>query len=559
MDTRRTSNGSTFDWQSCIDALTDTRLEELAAWRGYSLKFCKWLRDQSLIGLYLGGWAFPVQDMEGNVIGAHYLRGDPAAKQWRFSPGATAEPFIIGKTEMNWGIATAPVAHCFESQWDAFAFLDISGAYLSDEVAVVITRGAANGSKIAERTCDDTKLYVWTQNDAAAKNGDAPSEKWFKAIKASVMQDFYRVATPRPHKDLNDWTRAGATKAAILQAVHSAAPIVAQGSETIPTISFCSIESLPDKPPKEVIGGLLRVGQVALIGGHSKKWKSYAFRDMLFCAANGIPWLCFEPAQGVVIDIDFECEGWDLRRRYELLRECYGQGDFSNIKLAIMRGQAASIDRLNHLAELLSSQSISPTLIGVDPVYRLLGGKNENDAGVITEMMNKFLAIASNTGSALVSSHHFSKGDQSAKEAIDRFSGSGVWGRHPNALMTFTENAQQDCFTVNVVHRSFPPRQDFVVRWQYPRFLIEKDGDPEDLKVREKGRPTKNSAQDLCHLIAADDTVSYSHLWQLAQIAWKISQRTFDRRLKEAKDKGWIYRTPNDEYGLTVSYINRQK
>jgi hypothetical protein len=553
MDTHRTSNGSTFDWLPCVQAVTDEHLAELAAWRGYSREFCKWLRDTSLIGLYLDGWAFPV-DTEGNVIGAHYLRGDPAAKQWRFSPGVTAEPFVIGDVE------GAGQIHCFESQWDAFAFLDGSSAYLNRGVSAIVTRGASNGSTIAKRICySQADLYIWVQNDSPGQNGDAPSEKWFKAIQASVMQDFYRVATPRPHKDLNDWTRAGATKEAILQAVRSAAPIVEQGSERIPTISFCSIESLPDKPPKEVIGGLLRVGQVALIGGHSKKWKSYAFRDMLFCAANGIPWLCFEPAQGVVLDIDFECEGWDLRRRYELLRECYGQGDFSNIKLAIMRGQAASIDRLNHLAELLSSQSISPTIIGVDPVYRLLGGKNENDAGVITEMMNKFLAIASNTGSALVSSHHFSKGDQSAKEAIDRFSGSGVWGRHPDALMTFTENAQQDCFTVNVVHRSFPPRQDFVVRWQYPRFLIEKDGDPEDLKVREKGRPKKNSAQDLCHLIAADDTVSYSHLWQLAQIAWKISQRTFDRRLKEAKDKGWIYRTPNDEYGLTVSYINRQK
>jgi hypothetical protein len=555
MDTHRTSNGSTFDWLSCAQAVTDEHLAELATWRGYSPEFCNWLRDNQLIGRYRCGWAFPVVDTQGNIFGAHYLHGDPTKKDWRYSPGATAEPLVIGKIE------GATATHCFESQWDAFAFLDLSGDYLNEVVAMIITRGASNTSRIGERIYGQTELYVWPQNDSAGLNGEAPSEKWFKQIQSSARGDFYRVAIPRPHKDFNDWSRAGATKEAIVQALGSALPVVAQSSqgEIIPTISFCSIESLPLDPPKEVIGGLLRVGQVALIGGHSKKWKSYAFRDMLFCAANGIPWLCFEPAKGVVLDIDFECEGWDLRRRYELLRECYGQGDFSNIKLAIMRGQAASIDRLSHLAELLSSQSISPTLIGVDPVYRLLGGKNENDAGVITEMMNKFLAIASNTGSALVSSHHFSKGDQSAKEAIDRFSGSGVWGRHPDALMTFTENAQQDCFTVNVVHRSFPPRQDFVVRWQYPRFLIEKDGDPEDLKVREKGRPKKNSAQDLCHLIAADDAVSYSHLWQLAQIAWKISQRTFDRRLKEAKDKGWIYRTPNDEYGLTVSYINRQK
>jgi hypothetical protein len=98
MDTGRTNIGQ-FDWSACVEAITDAHLKELADWRGYSPEFCKWLRDTSLIGRYRCGWAFPVQDTEGNVIGAHYLHGDPAAKQWRFSHGATAEPFIIGDVD----------------------------------------------------------------------------------------------------------------------------------------------------------------------------------------------------------------------------------------------------------------------------------------------------------------------------------------------------------------------------------------------------------------------------------------------------------------------------
>jgi hypothetical protein len=217
------NNGSNFDWLPCVQAVTDEHLAELATWRGCSLEFCNWLRDNQLIGRYSCGWAFPVGDAEGNLIGAHYLRGDPAKKDWRYSPGATAEPFVIGQIE------GAVATHCFESQWDAFAFLDRSGDYLNKEVAVIITRGAANASRIAERIYSETELYVWPQNDSPGQNGNAPSEKWFKQIQSSARGDFYRVSIPPRHKDLNDWTRNGATKETVLLAIELATQIVAPG------------------------------------------------------------------------------------------------------------------------------------------------------------------------------------------------------------------------------------------------------------------------------------------------------------------------------------------
>jgi AAA domain len=318
-------------------------------------------------------------------------------------------------------------------------------------------------------------------------------------------------------------------------------------------IEFLSLARLPKEPPPLVLDGLLRVGQVLLMGGHSKKWKSYALRDLFFCVANGFNWLGHRTFPGLVVDIDLECEKWDLRRRYEEIRDSYGTGNLDNIKIASLRGKVLSISDLAQLPEQL--KTFGASLAGIEPVYRLLAGKSESDAGAITDMMNRFLTIATETLAALATSHHFSKGGQADKEAIDRFSGSGVWGRHPDALITFTQHAEEDCFTVDITLRSFPSRPPFVVQWQYPRFHLKQDADPENLK-RPVGRPKKSGVEEVCSLMPAKETVSPDDLYRRAHTILGMSKRTFDRRINEGKTQGWIYRTPTDEYGLTTHYIN---
>jgi hypothetical protein len=323
-------------------------------------------------------------------------------------------------------------------------------------------------------------------------------------------------------------------------------------------IEFLSLARLPKEPPPLVVDGLLRVGQVLLMGGHSKKWKSYALRDLFFCVANGFDWLGHPTTQGLVADIDLECETWDLRRRYEEIRVSYGVGDLDNIKVVSLRGKVLSLSDLVALPEQLKTLGSPVSLVGIDPVYRLLAGKSESDTGAVTEMMNRFLAIATQARAALATSHHFSKGAQADKEAIDRFSGSGVWGRHPDALITFTQHAEEDCFTVDIVLRSFPSRGPFVVQWDYPRFKLKQDADPENLK-RPVGRPKKSGVEEVCSLIPAKETVCPDDLYRRAHTILGMSKRTFDRRINEGKTQGWIYRTPTDEYGLTTHYINGHK
>src|SRR5207249_2565919 len=91
----KTRSTSTLDWQACVEAFTEKHVQWLAKWRGYSIEFCRWLRENGLVGLFNGCIAFPVHDRAGNVIAIHYRLKDGA---WRYHPqGARVYLLVIGE------------------------------------------------------------------------------------------------------------------------------------------------------------------------------------------------------------------------------------------------------------------------------------------------------------------------------------------------------------------------------------------------------------------------------------------------------------------------------
>src|SRR6516162_10207315 len=84
-----------FDWSACVDAFTDAVALRLRIERGYSLALCRWLKQNGLIGMYQGCFAFPVHDSEGNVVAVHYRLKDGS---WLHYPqGAKVRPLVIGE------------------------------------------------------------------------------------------------------------------------------------------------------------------------------------------------------------------------------------------------------------------------------------------------------------------------------------------------------------------------------------------------------------------------------------------------------------------------------
>jgi hypothetical protein len=94
------------------------------------------------------------------------------------------------------------------------------------------------------------------------------------------------------------------------------------------------------------------------------------------------------------------------------------------------------------------------------------------------------------------------KGNQAEKEAIDRGSGAGSFGRDPDVILDFTDHEDtspaKPIFSVSVIIREFEHIGDFVVYWEPPLLIKDTTGlNPHDLKQRQKaGRPKKDKEYD---------------------------------------------------------------
>jgi hypothetical protein len=140
-------------------------------------------------------------------------------------------------------------------------------------------------------------------------------------------------------------------------------------------------------------------------------------------------------------------------------------------------------------------------LVISDPIYKMLGGRSENSAGDINVMMDQLEDLIQRTQGANAFGHHFTKGNQSDKDAIDRASGSGVFQRDPDTLLAMTKHETDNCFTVESILRNHCPLADFVLEWHYPLFVPRRDLDPQDLK-KPRGRepsPAQKSRESRPH------------------------------------------------------------
>jgi hypothetical protein len=201
-----------FDWQKCGAAFLDKHVEQIAKWRGFSVEFVRELREKVWIGIHNGLVAFPVHN-DGEIVGTHYRLKN--GKWKHFPTGIKAAPLVFGK------LTSGERVNVFESTWDGLAFMDKSG----ERDGIVITRGAGNGALIADLLPANCTAFIWPQNDEADfKSGVKPSEKWFSVVceNANRACTLKRVVTPERFKDLNDWTRDGATVDDLLFAISNA-------------------------------------------------------------------------------------------------------------------------------------------------------------------------------------------------------------------------------------------------------------------------------------------------------------------------------------------------
>jgi len=299
-----------------------------------------------------------------------------------------------------------------------------------------------------------------------------------------------------------------------------------------------------DRPP-ELVKGLLHQGEKLAIGGGSKSFKTFALLDLSLSIAYGLDWLGMPTEPGRVCYCNFELPAWSMQRRLQAICKARGIEPEPN-RMAVwnLRGHAAAYDKIIPvLIEQLAGGGYS--LIVLDPVYKLLGASDENSARDITALLNAVEALNEATSASVAFGSHFSKGNQSAKDSIDRISGSGVFARDPDSILTLTKLKEEETFAVEFTLRNFPPMQKFGIRWQYPLFVRDESLDPEDLR-KANSRPAKHTVEKILKVLGKRRLRSVQ--WQELCEDKGIPRSTFYELLRKSENLCLISHNPDDTY-----------
>jgi hypothetical protein len=278
-----------------------------------------------------------------------------------------------------------------------------------------------------------------------------------------------------------------------------------------------------------------------IIGGPSKSFKTWTQLDLALSVATGSAFWDLETRQTRVLFCNLEIQTPFFWRRVDAICRAKDIGRPADLEAWNLRGFSAP-------AEILIPKIITRMeqkeygLIILDPVYKILGDRDENKAGDIADLLNRLETLAVQTGAAVVFGAHFAKGNASQKEAIDRVSGSGSFARDPDSIVMMTAHEEEGAFTVETILRNLQPMESFVVRRDHPLMVRDEELDPAKLKQQAGGR-VRRTVEEILDLLPEEGATSTQ--WRdLADTEAGIGKTCFYKLVKQAGNR--IYKSEVD-------------
>ena len=244
----------------------------------------------------------------------------------------------------------------------------------------------------------------------------------------------------------------------------------------------------PANELEEIIEGVLHEGCKMIISGSSKAGKTWSLINLAIAASNGLPWLGMPVKQSTVLYLDFE------------LKKFFGTDRLKRVAKATFKGEIPMNPRLDYwplrgyrteLLDLLTKIRVEKRnykLIILDPYYKLATGIDENDAKAVGEIVNLIEDFSEETGAAIVFAHHFSKGNKSETDHIDRASGSGVFARDPDAILTLTSHEEEEHLILETTSRNCPFSPPKVLEFSADTFPLFQHKPDLEAKFRKPGQ-----------------------------------------------------------------------
>lgn len=302
--------------------------------------------------------------------------------------------------------------------------------------------------------------------------------------------------------------------------------------EGLPPIrSAKDLLSDPPPMPVELVEGLIHHGTKTILGGGSKSYKTWSLMDLAVSVATGSEWMGFKCRQSRVLYVDLEVQTPVSAGRFQAIAKAKGAKGVGTLDIWNLHAHAADIVAME---AHLTTAAMGYHMVILDPIYKLLGDRDENSNGAIADMLNHLSRIMARTGAAVVFAHHFAKGNASGKYAIDRMSGAGSWARDPDTIITLSPHEEEDALVAEFILRNLPRVEPFVLRREHP--LMVRDGllDPE--KLREPGKKPSRTVAEILSVMPPENKGIRASEWQeLCHDELGIGSSTFYKLLKRAR------------------------
>ena len=267
-------------------------------------------------------------------------------------------------------------------------------------------------------------------------------------------------------------------------------------SDGFPPITRSRAPQPPRRAPV-LIEGILRHGHTMLVTARSKAGKTFLMLELAVSVSNGIEWLGFRCERGRVLFVNPEVDPASAENRLHDVAEAM-RADLQAVAEGVdfwhLRGHAQGIEDTSRALFARVSRG-DYSLIILDSVYELYSG-DENSAEDAREFFHAIDRISKQLGCAVAMTHHHAKGIRADLDSLDRGSGSGVFGRKPDApldlLQVFPPKGEESTLEPGVTVwrvsdsglREFPGIEPFDVMFKYPRHLLVPDNMTADWKPR---------------------------------------------------------------------------
>jgi hypothetical protein len=253
--------------------------------------------------------------------------------------------------------------------------------------------------------------------------------------------------------------------------------------------------------PPELITGILLQRRRLLICGVSFGRKTWLCMLIAFCLSKGLALFGkFKTLKIPVLYANLELLEASAKRRFMAIAKALNyEGDpFENLRIISSTEFTDIIE--NDFAEFLALQASDDKVkaVCIDPLWRLLGERDENSVTGIGQVLKPFAKFSREADASAIATHHFAKGNAASKDPIDRASGSGALSRDAATQLTLSGHKETDAYTIDIATNDFIKPDKFCVRFNYPIFELAPDLDPNDLK--QPARPVGEQKKGLQQL-----------------------------------------------------------